>query len=178
MKVLSPILEDLVLKMKNKKLAYILLPIVVIVWGLVIYRMFFEGRTKPENLTQFIRPIVKESVEEKSETYKLIANYRDPFLSNVVVSEVIAQENKQEEQSGSNTNLRRRRTSVSRIRWPEVKYGGFIEGNGEKQTILLKIKNRDFLAQKGDTIEQIFIKEFYGDSLVVVYSNEEKTLKK
>ncbi len=163
--------------MKNKKLTYILLPLVIIVWGLVVYRMFFEGRTKPDNLTQIIKPIVKEQTQTKNKTYKLIANYRDPFLDKTASGNIESGE-KQNKQTESNTNLRRRRTSVSRVRWPEIEYGGFVEGNKAKQTILIKINKRDYLAYKGDTIEQVIVKEFYGDSLIVIYSNEEKTLLK
>lgn len=169
--------------MKNNiKLTYILLPLVVIVWGLVVYRIFFEGRTAPENISSVPKPVLKESVKEEKSSYKLIANYRDPFLSNVIQPNVEINDEKDKEKEEDNrrgSNLRRRRTSISRTRWPEVSYGGFIEDdNDRKITILLNIKNRDYLAQEGDTIDQIYIKAFYGDSLIIIYNEEEKTLTK
>ena len=165
--------------MKNKKVTYILLPLVIIVWGLVIYRIFFEGKTKPENISAVAKPLIKESSKEEKSTYKLIANYRDPFLSNIKQSVVETENIKEKEENNRSANLRRRRTNISRTRWPEISYGGFIEGNkDQKITILLSIKNRDYLVQEGDTIDKIFIKAFYGDSLLVVYNEEEKILKK
>ncbi len=166
--------------MKNKKLTYILFPIVIIIWGLVIYRIFFEGRTKPENITPVVKPVIKTDAKEEQEAYRLIANYRDPFLNEIKTSVIeIKQEENKEEVNQRSSNLRRRRTSVSRIRWPEIKYGGFIEdGQNQKFTILLNIKNRDYLAHEGDTVDQIFIKEFHKDSIILVYNNEEKTLTK
>jgi len=165
--------------MKNKKLTYILLPLVIIVWGLVVYRIFFEGKTKPENISAVAKPLIKESAKEEKSTYKLIANYRDPFLSSIKQSLVKTENNKEKEENNRSTNLRRRRTNISRTRWPEISYGGFIEDNkDQKTTILLSIKNRNYLVQEGDTVDQIFIKAFYGDSLLVVYNEEEKTLKK
>ena len=161
---------------KNKKLQYILLTVVLVVWGLVIYRIFFEGRSKPDNLTQVIKPIVKETIEAKKESYRLIASYRDPFLEGGTSIEIKPENADQENQQRSSSNLRRRRTNVSRVRWPEVKYGGFIESNGNKYTILLNIKNRDYLVYEGDTVEEIVVKEFYKDSLIVSYNNEDKTL--
>ena len=164
--------------MKNKKLIYILLPLVIIVWGLIVYRIFFEGKTKPENISSVAKPLIKESSKKEKSTYKLIANYRDPFLSNIKQN-VVSLEDKKEEKNVTSSNLRRRRTTVSRTRWPEILYGGFIESDKDKKiTILLSIKNRDYLAQQGDTVEHIFIKTFYADSLVVAYNDEEKTLKK
>ena len=165
--------------MKNKKVTYLLLPLVIIVWGLIIYRIFFEGKTKPENISAVAKPLIKESAKEEKSTYKLIANYRDPFLSNIKQSVVKTENNKEKEENNRTTNLRRRRTNISRTRWPEISYGGFVEGDkDQKITILLNIKNRDYLAQEGDTVDNIFIKAFYGDSLLVVYNKEEKTLKK
>ncbi len=166
--------------MKNKKLTYILFPIVIIIWGLVIYRIFFEGQTKPENIAPVVKPVIKTDVKEEQRVYRLIANYRDPFLNEIKTSVIeIKQEENKEEVNQRSSNLRRRRTSVSRIRWPEIKYGGFIEDDqNRKFTILLNIKNRDYLAHEGDTVDQIFIKEFYKDSIIVVYNNEEKTLTK
>ena len=165
--------------MKNKKLTYILLPLVIIVWGLVIYRIFFEGKTKPENISAVAKPVIKESSKEEKSKYKLIANYRDPFLSSIKQSFVKTENNKEKEENNRSSNLRRRRTNISRTRWPEISYGGFIEGDkDQKIIILLSIKNRDYLVQEGDTVDQIFIKAFYNDSLIVVYNEEEKTLKK
>lgn len=164
----------------NKKIQYILLPIVILIWGLVVYRIFFEGKTKPENLKQVIKPIIKESEEKKEETYKLFANYRDPFLTEIKANSesVVSEEEKKKAEDKSTSNLRRRRSNVSRMRWPEVKYNGFIESKNNKYTILLKVKDRDYLAYTGDTIENIYIKDFYKDSLLIVYKSEEKTLMK
>jgi len=166
--------------MKNKKLTYILFPVVIIVWGLIVYRLFFEGKVTPENIKQTVKPVKNKIETSEKETYKLIANYRDPFLSSKGTKSTVGIIENQKSQAKSNTksNLRRRRTSVSRTRWPEVKYSGFIEGSKAKHTILLEVKSKNYLAYVGDTIDQIFIKEFYGDSLLVVYKNEEKSLKK
>ncbi len=165
--------------MKNKKLTYILLPLVVLVWALVIYRIFFEGKAKPENISTLAKPLIKESVKEEKNTYKLIANYRDPFLSRIKQSAVNKKVNKEKETQNTSSNLRRRRTSVSRIRWPEIAYGGFIEDDTDQEiTILLNLNKRDYLVKEGDIIDQIIVKAFYGDSLLVEYKDEEKILKK
>ena len=166
--------------MKNKKLTYILIPIVFIVWGLIVYRLFFEGKVTPENIMQTVKPVKNKIEISEKDTYKLIANYPDPFLSlkGIKSTEGSVKNENAKDKSNTKSNLRRRRTSISRIRWPQVKYSGFIEGNKAKHTILLEVKSKNYLAYVGDTIDQIFIKEFYGDSLLVVYKNEEKSLKK
>ncbi|MCB2196751.1 MAG: hypothetical protein KQH79_12890 [Bacteroidetes bacterium] len=161
----------------NKKITYILFPLVIIIWGLVIYRIFFEGKVTPENLDVKVKPVINKVEKESKRTYRLIANYRDPFLSNLNRTVANPEIDNQETENNRTTNLRRRRTTVSRVRWPQITYGGFIEDNEKQEiTILLNIQDRDYLVKEGDTIEQVFIKSFYKDSLVLVYNEEEKTL--
>jgi len=158
--------------MKNKKLTYILLPLVILVWGLVVYRFFFEGKKDSD------RAPVLENKKENKEQYILIANYRDPFLDHVPA--IIQNDESDEKKAETNTtNLRRQRSNVTSIRWPEISYGGFIKNDKEnKYTILVGIKSQNYLVNVGDTIQNIHIKAFYRDSILIVYNNEEKTLKK
>lgn len=163
----------------NKKITYLLFPLVIIIWGLVIYRIFFESRVTPENLDVNVKPLVSKVEQESKRSYRLIANYRDPFLSNLQSTGVDTEDTDTEEEHTGSTNLRRRRTTVSRVRWPQITYGGFIEDDKKQEiTILLNIQDRDYLVKEGDTIQQVFIKHFYKDSLVLVYNEEEKTLTK
>lgn len=164
--------------MKNKKLIYILLPLVILVWGLVVYRFFFEGRKDSDRIPMLENKKEIKTEIENEEQYTLIANYRDPFLDHVPA--IIQNDESDEKKAETNlTNLRRQRTNVSSVRWPEISYGGFIRNDKEnKYTILVGIKNQNYLVNIGDTIQNIHIKAFYQDSLLIVYNNEEKTIKK
>ena len=68
--------------MKNKKLTYFLIALVVFVWGLIFYKILvgvFDG-----NKNYVITNIQKKSVKDiiiTSDTFTIKANYRDPFLS-------------------------------------------------------------------------------------------------
>jgi len=164
--------------MKNKKLTYILLPLVIIVWGLVVYRFFFEGKKDSDKIPLLENKKEIKSEIENDEQYILIANYRDPFLDHA--SAIIQTDESAEKKPETNTsNLRRQRSNVTSVRWPEISYGGFIKNDKEnKYTILVGIKNQNYLVNVGDTIQNIYIKAFYRDSIHIVYNNEEKTLKK
>ena len=164
--------------MKNKKLTYILLPLVILVWGLVVYRFFFEGRKDSDRIPVLENKKEIKTEKENKEQYILIANYRDPFLDHVPA--IIQNDESDEKKAETNTtNLRRQRSNVTSIRWPEISYGGFIKNDKEnKYTILVGIKSQNYLVNVGDTIQNIHIKAFYRDSILIVYNNEEKTLKK
>ena len=163
--------------MKNKKLTYILIPVVILIWGLVIYRIFFENRKTLERAVIPEKVTIQSKDTENKEQYTLIANYRDPFLSNAPA--MVEQDPENEKKENEQVNLRRQRAVMSNVRWPDIKYGGFIKNDKEnKYTILFSLQNQNYLVNVGDTIHNIYIKAFYRDSILVVYSNEEKIVKK
>src|ERR1700753_1159389 len=69
-------------KMKNKKLTYILIAVVVGVWGMILYRVFDTvGENDDAPVTAFI-PKDKEPLNDyaiQPDTTRLLLNYRDPF---------------------------------------------------------------------------------------------------
>ena len=70
--------------MKNKKLLYILLPASVIIWGLVIYRIF-SALSSPETPDRVIlaKNIKTRVNNTQADTFSIAANYRDPFLGSM-----------------------------------------------------------------------------------------------
>ena len=66
--------------MKNKKNIYILLPAVILIWGLLGYRIFSglkPSNTAEEKLT--VRAFKPQELKE-SEPFTISTDYRDPFL--------------------------------------------------------------------------------------------------
>ena len=70
--------------MKNKKLTYILVPLVLIVWGLIIYRIFNTIHNTDDS-PLLNTPIATINGEKNTllDTFSLQLNYRDPFLGNL-----------------------------------------------------------------------------------------------
>ena len=66
--------------MKNKKNLYILLPIVLLIWGAVMYQ-FFSFSTIEELQTDTSNEFVLKHIAIKErDTVAINVNYRDPFL--------------------------------------------------------------------------------------------------
>ncbi len=69
--------------MKNKKLTYFLVFIVLVVWGMIVYRIFESvGGNDDDNLQATSGKMVKEPYNDFSipkDTTHLLLNYRDPF---------------------------------------------------------------------------------------------------
>ena len=67
--------------MKNKSTMYVLLVGVLIIWGLIFYRVF--AGIGSDNTSSFAIPLKKSlqtTIQKEEEVFVLLANYRDPFL--------------------------------------------------------------------------------------------------
>ncbi len=167
--------------MKNKKLQYILIPVVLVVWGLIIYRVLdFTKQDTPDDpcIVSTLQPNKNNSSVQ--DTFSLHANYCDPFLKNVRYTRPrytkTNQSNKKTEKKKPESNIVLRRDIIENIRWPDIKYGGIVQNtqSGEKVG-LMEIDKQEFLIRKNDSIQKVFIKDLYKDSVIVIYKKTRKT---
>jgi hypothetical protein len=63
--------------MKNKKLLYILIPLVAVVWGLIIWKVV---AFRPEQQLPYANQLPQEEQPADTSRYELKINYQDPFL--------------------------------------------------------------------------------------------------
>lgn len=161
--------------MKNKKMIYILFPVTIIVWGLIIFRIFNYANQEPE--FQFseknITNIIKDSLV--IEEFEIKANYRDPFIRS------IATVKKDDDKKNANKrNNRGTRTRINRkIRWPKVEYNGIVENIKNKATLaILNIDEKNCLLKNNEECNQVLVIKIYEDSIRLKYNDEEKTFRK
>ncbi len=171
--------------MKNKKLQYILIPVVLLVWGLIIYRVVdFTKQDDP------VEPQIVSNIQPKQnngyaqDTFSLHANYHDPFLKNVRYTRPIyknantsnEKKEKKKVKTKPESNIALRRDILENIRWPEIKYGGIVQNTQSGDKVgLIEVDKREFLIRKNDSVQRIFIKDIYKDSVIVIYKEKHKT---
>ncbi|AOW20780.1 hypothetical protein [Urechidicola croceus] len=70
--------------MKNKKNIYFLVPAVLLIWGLIGYRVYKALNPSETRITsaQNIATFIPKKIEQ-SNSYEIQANYRDPFLGTI-----------------------------------------------------------------------------------------------
>jgi hypothetical protein len=171
--------------MKNKKLQYILIPVVLLVWGLIIYRVVDftkqDDPIEPETISTIQPNQNKGTIQD---TFSLYANYRDPFLKNVRYSRPrytkkttsTKKEEPQKTTKKTESNIALRRDILENIRWPEIKYGGIVQNSQSGEKVgLMEVDKREFLIRKNDSVQRIFIKDIYKDSVIVIYKETHKT---
>ncbi|OFX36396.1 MAG: hypothetical protein A2X08_14920 [Bacteroidetes bacterium GWA2_32_17] len=163
--------------MKNKSVRYILIFLVVLVWGTIAYKLFSYVNSDEDEIVSQNIPKQKNEQNTVSDTFQLASNYRDPFLG---------KGNNSNNQNGNPNNQKvikivkqKEIPKVEKtiINWPKFSYQGIITNQKSKnQTGLLKINGKDFIIYQGNVINEVEINKLFNDSVIVKYAGELKTI--
>lgn len=130
--------------MQNKKKTYLLLAIVLLVWGLVIYQFFsYTGEAPVEMDAGNIQIIAPVKIKPR-DTVVLNLNYRDPFLGKIYAAQ----------------SKKNRPVATSRLRptikeeWPQVIYKGLVTDSKAKNKIFLLLINGNTYMMKAKQTEE------------------------
>jgi len=149
--------------MKNKKLTYVLGLAVLVVWGLIIYRVFAAVGSNYDDVQVVAAPIKKEVYNDYAipkDTTHLLLNYRDPF--GLV---------KQKDTTRALlTHLHKFTSIVPKpvFSWGFIKYSGYMRNPGSKKLLaILTINGRAVSMAEGETVDRVKLIRNMGDSIKV-----------
>jgi len=166
---------------KNKKLTYILVPLVIIIWGGIFYRVFMYLNKTPDINPQTVSRSIENVSKEEIDTFSIIADYRDPFLDRKIKHEPspVIQKTMSEEKHTKNNVIQKKNRTEKRIKWPEIRYGGLVQNPKSGNKVgLVKINGKDHLVKAGEIINDITVNSVFDDSVVVVLMDECRTFGK
>lgn len=148
--------------MKNKKNIYILLPLVLFIWGTVMYQ-FFSFSSSEDMPTIVSNGISLKPIKiVKRDSFAINTNYRDPFLGKIYNTE--------------NVKSSKKMTAPKKVEllvWPTIQYKGIVSDTKEKSRIfMLVINNQTHLMKKGQTENEIYLKEGDRESVYVKYKGQ------
>lgn len=154
--------------MKNKKALYILLPVVIFVWGFIAFKIFGHlNRKDPVPLTQGNRQ-TEEQNNNVPDTFNLINDYRDPFLNRTTPTKKTVSK-----------RVKKVKTDNKRIVWPDIKYTGrMVNQHTNKSLVSLTINGKEWIFRKGEHKDNITLLRAYDDSVKVKYEQEIKYILK
>lgn len=156
--------------MKNKKLAYFLIIVVLGVWGIILYRVFSAVGSDDDQSVPVATKPVKEAFNDftlPKDTTKLLLNYRDPFglvkpkdtmikavkifkISNPVVAK-------------------------PGINWSFITYSGYIRNPASKKLVaLVSINGQNTALMEGETKGQVKLLKNLRDSIKISYGGKTK----
>ena len=165
--------------MKNKKSIYLLVILVVAIWGLIIFRIVRISHKEPVYQVSNKSVATIEKYELVSDSFILVANYPDPFLKNIVKNSprriqgptpVVTSRSK-------NKPGKEKAEVAKKVNWPAIQYGGLIHNNkSNKTTGLLIINGNSNIMEQGNTYEELTLERLFNDSCIVLFNNEHKTI--
>lgn len=152
--------------MKNKKSIYILLPIVLLIWAVVVYQFFsfttFDSSLESTSVEFNIKPF---KVKERT-PFSINVGYRDPFLGKMSTASATNPNSKK----STAVSSKKQTKPEEKLVWPSIHYKGIISDSKQKNKLfIMVIDGHNFYMKKGDTENEVFLKDGDKESVYVKY---------
>lgn len=157
--------------MKNKKVTYIMIVLALVVWGMILYRVFSAVSGNDDNaFTPAIHP-PKEPFRDyaaTADTVHLKLNYRDPFglqkkadTTEIPVRQI--------------AHISLPQPAKPAFNWSFIKYSGFIRNPGSKKLIaILSVNGKNVMMAEGESAEQVKLLKNLKDSVKIAFNGKTK----
>lgn len=139
-------------------------------WGYIMY-VVWDSFFKQEivQITQTVNTQEK-NLSSEPDTFTLLANYRDPFLSEQVRKPELVQKRVAQVVPSPPKVIQP---------WPEVSYGGMIRNQQtNSQLALITVNGKSELVGPGVAYQDLLIRKIYKDSVELAFGKEIKMVKK
>ncbi|MEX0313720.1 MAG: hypothetical protein AB3N18_06050 [Allomuricauda sp.] len=146
---------------KNTK-TYVLLGAVLLIWGIIGFKVFSAMSPEPETpvLAENINFKPKERVEK--DTFSILIDYRDPFLGTMPPSK---------------KKPKIKRVAKPKVQFPNVNYTGLITDQNTKNHIFfITISGNQYLMRKGNTQADVTLVSGSSKSIRVRHKGIVKTI--
>lgn len=156
---------------RNLNIALIIL--VVIIYSGLFFRIFQSTPNPVEEMQSNLSYDRKiENTITNPDTFELNLNKRDPFLDKMKTSY-------KAKTSAPRVLKRKTINSVPSIPliWPNVQYLGFLLGNNETKTVVLRIDKLIVRLNKGEEASGIKLRRIFKDSVEITMKNQRKIIK-
>lgn len=160
---------------KNKKLTYLLICIVVAIWGIILYKILFNEPADNGNPGFQQVKISHEPYDRyvvKKDTFVLKLNYRDPFggkttLPIVPESKVTAKE-----------FMVPAKPVPLPVNWSAIKYAGYIINPNTKKTVsIVSVNGAERMIAEGESFQGLKLIKNKKDSILVSWLGKQKHIK-
>lgn len=152
--------------MQNKKLLYILLPVVVVVWGLIIFKVV-DALSDDEAPVLSHQPEVV-ATKQSGFTHELALNYPDPFLGKSKRSEP----KKVTVKKKAPTRTKKKK-EAPKVQAPKLRYNGRIENReSSDERHLIAVNGSAHIISLGEEVDGVKLEKVYADSVLFKWNNE------
>ncbi len=148
--------------MKKKRITYfVLMPCVLIVWGIIVYKISKNSNDYNIHKTQLLQPKMDKK-EFEFHSFTLKNDYPDPFFRTIKPGYI------------SNTRKISEIKKEKIIEWPNINFNGFVV-NGETVKGHLTINGEDKILQINDSfLDNYRLTAITADSVMISFNNMSK----
>ena len=127
--------------MKTKTKTYVLLTLVLSIWGVIGYKIISATNPKSTEVVQHADVSFTPSVKKEADTFSIQTTNRDPFLETLLVK--------------NRLKTQRLKPKTSLV-WKPIVYHGIISNQNSKvKVFIISIDGQQYLIQRGQTINDI-----------------------
>lgn len=171
--------------MKNKKLLYILLPLTILIWGIIVYKIINSLNGSTHSLEKKVtnRLFEEKKQEQIPDSFQLLPAYRDPFLSGLKLAKPFSENNKikllEMPPPATPAPLPSNPVIQAVPVWPPVEYVGIIENKIKKnRVVILQVAGEDQLLQEGQIVAGVKLVRAYPDSIILEFNKVRRAFNK
>jgi hypothetical protein len=166
--------------MKSKKATYGLLTALLMVWGVIMYNVFFKNNLKEIDIVMNEITPFDTTGMNTLDTFSLLKGYSDPFLHN---SGVFIKNNSNSGQSLKPSSVIPKNQLLKvpivekKVSAKHIKYFGVIKNQDQGKMVgVLYVNNNEYLIQENMLIEGVLINSINEKELQVEYQNQTFTI--
>lgn len=167
--------------LKSKKALYVLLPLTLVIWGLIAYKIYTGLKGDDEEIAENNVVVPAVLLNKGIDTFSLFNNYRDPFLSDIkrTVIHVNSGNNSKPVNPVKNTNTAKSGNLAVTNDWPAVQYAGILKNQSNSTAlILLSVNGKTYTLKQGDVAEGMKVLSFSNSEVTLQRGKEKKVFSK
>ena len=146
---------------KNLK-TYLLLGLVILIWGIIGFKVIQAISNEPEVPVVATQPTLIPKSREKRDTFELVANYRDPFLGILPISRKKPVERVVKKKPVSKRN---------------IVYSGLVSQTESGNTMFfVSIEGKQHIMSRNEKINGVTLLKGTGQSITVRYGGRSETI--
>lgn len=160
--------------MKDKKVKYILIGLVLLIWGVIVFKILHMVKPANDEVESSFMPVQKNTRNTGIDSFMIIADYPDPFLKKYVQTY-----RKQSLATGNTKKSVLTKKASEAVKWPNLTYSGHASANsGNKSSVLIIIDGTGYIMKVNDVIKGVEMLAISKDSVKVKFSGMSKFVKR
>ncbi|WP_184550895.1 hypothetical protein [Mucilaginibacter sp. FT3.2] len=158
---------------KNKVLTYLMVAGVLVVWGLIIYKVVlaYSGGTDDTYVPPTAAKEIFNDFAIPKDTGRLLLNYRDPFG-------LAAKKDTAKPRPAGRLLLKPVTAMPPAFNWDIIRYSGYIKNPGSKKLMaFLHINGKEVTMSEGETVDQVKLVRNLKDSILVQHAGKTRYIR-